>query len=423
MKRTLALALAAGFILHPSSWLSAQGPLTPPGAPAPTMKTLDQIEPRTPISQPGQAIGSGSYYLTANLIAARPTSGIMVIGSDVTIDLNGFELVGIAGSGTGIVIGVGQSNVTIRNGTIRNWGGKGIDGVGNARVRVENVRVMNNDGGGIIVDVNSEVVNCIADGNAGTGIKTIDNGLIENCQAISTTGSPGTGILTGDSCLIDRCISRSNAGIGVSSGKNCRLTNCGANNNGGDAGIHTSDSCILIGCTANFNSSTLATSAGIMTAGESFISQCTVIGSNNSANPFSISAGMGINVLEDCTVERCLVSICKGDGIRASQDCSITANTCEAGGPVSFASGIHTTGSGNRIESNLVNRNGHGIDVSAAGNLILKNSALGNDYRIAAGNRYGTIVNITAGGAAAVNGLSAASTLTSTDPWANFSTN
>jgi hypothetical protein len=27
----------------------AQGPLTPPGAPAPTMKTLDQVEPRIPL--------------------------------------------------------------------------------------------------------------------------------------------------------------------------------------------------------------------------------------------------------------------------------------------------------------------------------------------------------------------------------------
>ena len=44
-----ALALLSSFILHPSSLL-AQGSLTPPGAPAPTMKTLDQIEARTPIT-------------------------------------------------------------------------------------------------------------------------------------------------------------------------------------------------------------------------------------------------------------------------------------------------------------------------------------------------------------------------------------
>ena len=39
------LALLSSFILHPSS-LRAQGSLTPPGAPAPTMKTLAQIESR-----------------------------------------------------------------------------------------------------------------------------------------------------------------------------------------------------------------------------------------------------------------------------------------------------------------------------------------------------------------------------------------
>lgn len=46
----------------------AQGSLTPPGAPEPTMKTLDQIEARTPISSaPFTIIRPGSYYLTTNL--------------------------------------------------------------------------------------------------------------------------------------------------------------------------------------------------------------------------------------------------------------------------------------------------------------------------------------------------------------------
>ncbi len=39
--------LTAGLILLPALFLLGQGgSLTPPGAPAPTMKTLDQIEPR-----------------------------------------------------------------------------------------------------------------------------------------------------------------------------------------------------------------------------------------------------------------------------------------------------------------------------------------------------------------------------------------
>ena len=49
LKVATLMLLLSSFILHPSSLL-AQGSLTPPGAPAPTMKTLAQIDPRTPIS-------------------------------------------------------------------------------------------------------------------------------------------------------------------------------------------------------------------------------------------------------------------------------------------------------------------------------------------------------------------------------------
>jgi hypothetical protein len=89
-----------------SSFLLAQGPLAPPGAPAPTMKTLDQIEPRKPISQP--AVGGfpiainapGSYYLTGNITGASGTDGIRINVGGVTIDLNGFEVTGTGGSAT-----------------------------------------------------------------------------------------------------------------------------------------------------------------------------------------------------------------------------------------------------------------------------------------------------------------------------------
>src|SRR6185295_16428367 len=70
----------------------AQGPLTPPGAPAPTMKTLDQVEARTLISSAPFTISQpGSYYLTANLTVSSGNA-ITIAASGVTLDLNGFTI-------------------------------------------------------------------------------------------------------------------------------------------------------------------------------------------------------------------------------------------------------------------------------------------------------------------------------------------
>ena len=93
--KLILLVLVSAFSLQPSALL-AQGSLTPPGAPAPVMKTLDQINPRTPISTaPFTITNSGSYYLTTNLSGIAGTNGITVFANDVTIDLNGFALWGV----------------------------------------------------------------------------------------------------------------------------------------------------------------------------------------------------------------------------------------------------------------------------------------------------------------------------------------
>src|SRR3954469_21762838 len=100
MKKTI-ITFKLGALLSCAvpSLLLAQGNLIPSGAPGPTMKTLTQVEPRTPISSlPLVITNSGSYYLTANLTGIVGTNGITITADNVTIDLNGFALNGVPGS-------------------------------------------------------------------------------------------------------------------------------------------------------------------------------------------------------------------------------------------------------------------------------------------------------------------------------------
>src|SRR5437588_5898173 len=121
MKTKLCVTLVCLTLNFHLSTAFAQGTLTPPGAPAPTMKSLDQIEPRTIITNLPVTISSrGSYYLT-NHVLLTSGFGIAVTVDDVTIDLNGFTLTGNFVGGTCIVATATIKNLVIRNGTIRRW--------------------------------------------------------------------------------------------------------------------------------------------------------------------------------------------------------------------------------------------------------------------------------------------------------------
>ena len=230
------------------------GGITPsdtPGFPA----TLDQ---------------GGSYRLTGNLSviglpSAADVTAILVTAGNVTIDLNGFAIIGPAlcsgsppqspvsclPSGTGIGISTqGKVGITVRNGTVRGMGNNGLE-LGNLAA-VEEVQAIGNGGDGIGVGGTSIVRNCIAESNQANGIdlggtstaagNVVSNngasGISQSSPALTATGNTATqnfssGISAGSGSTIVGNTLRGNGGFGLSPGADSGYTNNVINSNTG----------------------------------------------------------------------------------------------------------------------------------------------------------------------------------------------
>ncbi|MFG0273610.1 MAG: right-handed parallel beta-helix repeat-containing protein, partial [Phycisphaerales bacterium] len=206
------------------------GDLTPPGAPAPTMKPLDQVEPRIPITaadMPLTISQPGSYYFVESITTAG--NGISIQSDDVTLDLGGFAFRG----GTGSAIGAGAfSNITIRNGTIADWGGGGVVISSTDGAIVENIQVR---------DVFTQ------------GIWTGNASLIRGCTVVRAVGSGSSGtyaVAANEGSRIVDTVSRDSGGGGIwVNGSQGAVEGCTATQSAG-AGFLLGDSGTMIGCRA-----------------------------------------------------------------------------------------------------------------------------------------------------------------------------
>lgn len=194
----LAVAIMAG-LNQPSSSSFAQGSLTPPvGAPAPVMKSLDQIEARTPVNTlAGDATAShiitlpGSYYLTGPLTGHSGKTGIRIEADNVTLDLNGFTLEAVGGSLVGIQINLSAGQVNIRNGQLRFWPNGGIISTQAVNCQIENIAVRSVGGPGIQVAGASTIRRAQVNGAVGYGINAIGGIVSDSCVENVTATQAG----------------------------------------------------------------------------------------------------------------------------------------------------------------------------------------------------------------------------------------
>jgi parallel beta-helix repeat protein len=328
------------------------------------MKTLEQLEPRTPISSLPYTIKyPGSYYLTGNL--ASTTNGIVIHASQVTLDLMGFTLSG-AGAGDGIRVegtsGDERYNVMIKRGIVNGFN-YGLRCFSMNNSRIEHLVVSDNSSTGVRIDGTSSgscngntLAYCMISQNGGSGV------IIDGAQG-QCNGN------TLDHCTID-----GNGAYG-----------CFLNGDEGQCNGNT-----ITSCSINDN-----TSRGIHLRGpEGECNGNVIVGCTINGNE-----GRGINLYANM-----LGGGCDGNTIR---DNTISGNE-DIGISLVFSDR-------NRIEGNNISATtgGLGIGIKTASsreNFILKNTSTGHTtpYDLDSDDTFGP--HVTASGS-----------LIGTNPWANFS--
>ena len=305
-KGPLILDLLCLVLVSATPFSALCGGLDPSSPPAPTMKTLQEVEPRVPIPGSDTATAPfviddpGSYYLTGNRIAGG--NGIEINADNVTVDLMGFCLIGPdAGTNYGIYMNA-RSNVEIRNGTITEFGSHGIHDASTAAKehRIINVRLISNKYAGIYFQSYSNghlIKDCTAAANARNGIRTGYGSLVVGnivydtklndaiyaCSGSTLIGNTvyknnGRGLYGYEGCTMVHNTSSENDNFGIIANKGSNIVRNTSYKNG-SSGIYAYSGSAVIGNTSCMNNTDNSNShAGVYVLGECTVKDNTLSG-------------------------------------------------------------------------------------------------------------------------------------------------
>jgi parallel beta-helix repeat protein len=373
----------------------------------------------TPSDDPGFPVTvseEGSYVLTSNLEVPADSNGIDISANRVTLDLNGFAIIGNGGdTGDGVnsfqpTVEAG-SNVVVRNGAVKGMGGIGVE-VG-PQSRVEAIRALGNGSEGInatrccVITRNtvtsnhtgiraaaSIITSNILSYNDASGIYATGEGTITDNKVIA---SGGNGVHASSRCTITGNTVSDSGEDGVYASDGCTITGNTVTGSG-VTGVHASDGCTITGNTLRGNaklgeghvfSPALGTGDG-----------CKIIG-----NAVSDNGWIGIWTGTACTVSDNNVFKNGNHGINAGSGSTITGNAAyENGNPdANTGIGIHTD-AGCTVRGNTANNNGnHGIG-AGPGSTVVDNTVHGNGgYGLALTGNVGYKGNVITGNANTVS--------------------
>lgn len=192
---------------------------------------------------------SGSYRLASNLQVPAGKDGIVVKAPDVTIDLDGFEISGgsAGGSSNGRRGIFGKSDrLTIKGGTIGAFSKSGIYAPTHPYLIVENMRVVNGGGLGIVAGDFARIQNSTIALNQTGGVSCAKSCHLEG-SIVSNNGGIGISILTG-LLLGNTVFSNTSYGVkaGSFTGQNTGLGNNAISDNYGGSGVQITGSVVSL---------------------------------------------------------------------------------------------------------------------------------------------------------------------------------